>query len=50
MVFSGFRFARMAAAAGKPIAAINLGITRADDLLSLKIDASAEDVLPMLRV
>lgn len=50
MVFSGFRFARMAAAAGKPIAAINLGITRADDLLTLKIDASAEDVLPMLRV
>ncbi|WLI91305.1 NAD-dependent protein deacetylase [Massilia sp. R2A-15] len=48
MVFSGFRFARMAAAAGKPIAAINLGITRADDLLTLKIDASAEEVLPLL--
>jgi NAD-dependent SIR2 family protein deacetylase len=48
MVFSGFRFCRMAAAAGKPIAAINLGITRADDLLTLKIDAAAEDVLPEL--
>jgi NAD-dependent SIR2 family protein deacetylase len=46
MVFSGFRFCRMAAAANKPIAAINLGITRADDLLSLKVDASAEQVLP----
>jgi NAD-dependent SIR2 family protein deacetylase len=46
MVFSGFRFARMAAAAGKPVASINLGITRADDLLHLKIDASAELVLP----
>jgi NAD-dependent SIR2 family protein deacetylase len=46
MVFSGFRFCRMAAAAGKPIAAINLGITRADDMLTLKIDASAELVLP----
>lgn len=49
MVFSGFRFCRMAAAAGKPIAAINLGVTRADDLLALKIDASAELLLPALR-
>jgi NAD-dependent SIR2 family protein deacetylase len=48
MVFSGFRFCRMAAAAGKPIAAINLGITRADDLLTLKLDASAEQLLPQL--
>ena len=49
MVFSGYRFCRMAAAAGKPIAAINLGKTRADDLLSLKLEASAEQVLPLLR-
>ena len=49
MVFSGFRFCRMAAAAGKPIAAINLGVTRADDLLTLKIDDSAERLLPALR-
>jgi NAD-dependent SIR2 family protein deacetylase len=49
MVFSGFRFCRMAAAAGKPIAAINLGVTRADDLLTLKIDNSAERLLPALR-
>ncbi len=49
MVFSGFRFCRMAAAAGKPIAAINLGVTRADDLLALKIDDSAEHLLPALR-
>jgi NAD-dependent SIR2 family protein deacetylase len=49
MVFSGFRFCRMAAASGKPIAAINLGITRADDLLNLKIDGSAERLLPALR-
>jgi NAD-dependent SIR2 family protein deacetylase len=48
MVFSGYRFARMAAAAHKPVAAINLGITRADDLLTLKIDASAEQVLPVV--
>jgi NAD-dependent SIR2 family protein deacetylase len=49
MVASGFRFCRMAAVSGKPIAAINLGITRADDLLNLKIDGSAERLLPALR-
>lgn len=48
-VFSGFRFCRMAAASSKPIAAINLGVTRADDLLSLKIDGAAEQLLPALR-
>lgn len=37
MVFSGYRFCRAAAEQGKPIAAVNLGRTRADDLLSLKI-------------
>ena len=47
MVFSGFRFCRMAQAAGKPIAAINHGRTRADDLLDIKIEESAERVLPL---
>jgi len=37
MIYSGYRFATAAADAGKPIAAINLGRTRADDLLALKI-------------
>ena len=48
IVFSGFRFCRMAAQANKPIAAINLGVTRADDLLTLKIEDSAQQVLPDL--
>lgn len=48
MVFSGFRFCRQAAQSGKPIAALNLGKTRADDLLSLKTEACAEQVLPEL--
>ena len=47
MVYSGFRFCRMAQAAGKPMAAINLGRTRADDLLDIKIEESAERVLPL---
>lgn len=37
MVYSGFRFVQAAAAAGKPVAAVNLGRTRADDLFSLKV-------------
>ncbi|HEY0587426.1 MAG TPA: NAD-dependent protein deacetylase [Pseudoduganella sp.] len=48
MVFSGYRFCRMAAAAGKPIAAINAGKTRADDLLSLKLELPVQEVLPRL--
>jgi NAD-dependent SIR2 family protein deacetylase len=46
MVYSGFRFARAAAAAGKPVATLNLGRTRADELLSLKITADCVSVLP----
>ncbi|WP_314441344.1 NAD-dependent protein deacetylase [Massilia timonae] len=48
MVYSGFRFCRLAQAAGKPIAAINLGRTRADDMLALKLEASAEHILPQV--
>jgi NAD-dependent SIR2 family protein deacetylase len=48
MVYSGFRFAEAAAAAGKPIAAVNLGRTRADHLLALKISESCELVLEAL--
>ncbi|WP_194721755.1 NAD-dependent protein deacetylase [Noviherbaspirillum malthae] len=48
MVLSSFRLCRMAAEAGKPIAAINLGKTRADHLLSFKVDAEAEQILPAL--
>jgi len=48
MVFSGFRFCRMAAEAGKPIAAVNLGRTRADHLISMKIEDSAEQLLPQV--
>jgi NAD-dependent SIR2 family protein deacetylase len=36
-VFSGFRFCRHTVASGKPLAIINPGTTRADDLASLKI-------------
>ncbi|EWH02410.1 NAD-dependent protein deacetylase [Halomonas sp. BC04] len=39
MVYSGYRFARQAASANKPIACLNLGHTRADALYSLKVEA-----------
>jgi NAD-dependent SIR2 family protein deacetylase len=45
MVYSGFRFARAAAQAGKPIAAINRGRTRADDLFTLKIERDCAEIL-----
>ena len=45
MVYSGYRFAEAAAAAGKPIAAVNLGRTRADHLLALKISEPCDAVL-----
>jgi len=37
-VFSGFRICRDAHRMGKPIAALNQGLMRADDLLSLKVE------------
>jgi len=48
MVYSGFRFVRAAADAGKPVAALNRGRTRADELLSLKIDAGCAETLAAL--
>jgi NAD-dependent SIR2 family protein deacetylase len=48
MVFSGYRFCKLAAETGKPIAAINAGVTRADALLFLKLALSAETALPQL--
>jgi NAD-dependent SIR2 family protein deacetylase len=48
MAYSAFRLCRVIADRGKPLIAINLGKTRADNLLDLKIEASCEQLLPML--
>ena len=48
MVYSGYRFVHAAAQSGKPIAAINLGRTRADSLLSLKVIDSCSAALAFL--
>ena len=45
MVYSGFRFCRRAHEWNKPIAALTLGKTRADELLSLKINQPIRPVL-----
>lgn len=51
-VFSGFRFARQALEKSKPIAILNQGRTRADDIAALKLDADCghtlEDALQRL--
>lgn len=45
MVWSGFRFARFAHEAGLPLAILNRGRTRADDLAGLKLDAEIGSTL-----
>jgi NAD-dependent SIR2 family protein deacetylase len=44
-VYSGYRFARQAAAMGIPLAILNRGVTRADMLATLKLDADCGPVL-----
>lgn len=44
-VWSGFRFAKRAAERGLPIAIVNIGPTRADDLATLKIERKCGEVL-----
>ncbi|GLH38919.1 NAD-dependent protein deacetylase [Pseudomonas moraviensis] len=48
MAYSAFRLCRVIAERGKPLMAINLGKTRADELLDLKIEGSCEALLPWI--
>ncbi len=45
MVYSGYRFARMAHTVGLPLALLTRGVTRADGLATLKLDADCVAVL-----
>lgn len=48
-VWSGFRFVKRAAERGVPIAIVNIGPTRGDDLATLKIDANCgERLMPLV--
>lgn len=49
MVYSGYRFAQVAADGGKPIAAVNLGRTRADHLLALKLPLPCAEALAFVQ-
>ena len=48
MVWSGYRFAKRAAERGIPLVAINRGVTRADALVTLKVDADCGEGLAAL--
>jgi NAD-dependent SIR2 family protein deacetylase len=47
-VFSGYRFVRHAAALGIPVAIVNHGPTRGDDLASIKVDGRCSELLTLL--
>ena len=47
-VFSGYRFVRHAAASGIPVAIVNRGPTRGDDLAAVKVDAGCSPMLALL--
>jgi NAD-dependent SIR2 family protein deacetylase len=47
-VFSGYRFVRHAAALGIPVAIVNRGLTRGDDLATVKVDGGCSVLLTLL--
>ena len=47
-VFSGYRFVRHAATLGIPIAIVNRGRTRGDDLSTIKVDGGCSELLVLL--
>jgi NAD-dependent SIR2 family protein deacetylase len=47
-VFSGYRFVRHAAGLGMPIAIVNRGRTRGDDLATVKVDGGCSEILTVL--
>jgi NAD-dependent SIR2 family protein deacetylase len=47
-VFSGYRFVRHAAGLGIPVAIVNRGPTRGDDLATVKVDGGCSEILTLL--
>jgi NAD-dependent SIR2 family protein deacetylase len=47
-VYSGFRFVRRAQERALPVALVNIGPTRADDIAAAKVSAPAGTILPRL--
>ena len=48
MVYSSYRFVRYAHDKQMPIALLNQGVTRADDLIDIKVNADCGSALEML--
>ncbi|MEO7937112.1 MAG: NAD-dependent deacetylase, partial [Burkholderiaceae bacterium] len=49
MVYSGYRFVEDAVTAGKPVAMVNRGRTRADAVLTVKVEEDVGAALEALR-
>lgn len=47
-VMSGLRFVKHAARAGRPVVVVNRGVTRGDDVASLRVDAGTSETLTTL--
>jgi NAD-dependent SIR2 family protein deacetylase len=47
-VFSGYRFVRHAAALGIPVAIVNRGPTRGDELATIKVEGGCSELLTLL--
>jgi NAD-dependent SIR2 family protein deacetylase len=47
-VFSGYRFVRHAAALGIPVAIVNRGLTRGDDVATVKVEGGCSELLALL--
>ena len=47
-VFSGLRYVRHAAGAGKPVVIINRGLTRGDELATVRLNAGTSETLSLL--
>lgn len=49
-VYSGYRIVLGTKSANKPVAVVNIGPTRADDCVDIKIEARFGEILPLINV
>lgn len=49
-VYSGYRIVLEAKSANKPVAVVNIGPTRADDCVDIKIEARFGEILPLINL
>lgn len=49
-VYSGYRIVLSTKSADKPVAVVNIGPTRADDCVDIKIEARFGEILPLINL